>query len=241
MIDTRGDRNCSEDNNWNFYKPIKSKKKLSIFTNCLIVFKQNLPHLLLLPKMYCLQCFFNPEAAINYIIIPLRSTLFKKTIIVLNDCSPSPPHNHPPRILSPPPTLLTQSRGTYLCLDQASSLVSQVLQGSGNINLFSTCNRTKIGLSSKRRRNPAHICQSLFLLRSLWNSTPTENYYIHPSKDLEGGHWLFLDKICKKIKNNIYIYVYIFGTQVGAVFGERTIKSTTTPCFLCGSHIQKLV
>lgn len=98
------------------------------------------------------------------------------------------------------PTSLTQSRGPYLCLDHASSLVSQVLQGSGNINLFSTCNRPKIGVSSKQRNNPAHICQSLFILGSLWNSsTATENYYIHPSKDLDESHRLFLDKICKRI------------------------------------------
>lgn len=97
------------------------------------------------------------------------------------------------------PTSLTQSWGPYLCLDHASSLVSQVLQGSGNINLFSTCNRPKIGLSSKQQTNPAHICQSSFILGSLWNSTAIENYYIHPSKDLDQSHRLFLNKICKRI------------------------------------------
>lgn len=154
--------------------------------------------------------------------------------------APPSPHNHPPSILPPPslpppPTLLTQSRGPYLCLDQASSLVSQVLQGSGNINLFSTCNRTKIGLSSKRWRNPAHICQSLFLLRSLWNSARLKIITFIPRKTWMGATDCFLIKYAKKL------YTY-FGTQVGGgVFGSCTIKSTTTPCLLCESHIQKLV
>lgn len=70
-----------------------------------------------------------------------------------------------PLPLSPPPPTPHSSKAgePYLCLDHASSLVSQVLQGSGNINLFSTCNRARIGMSSKRRSNPAHICQSLFM------------------------------------------------------------------------------
>lgn len=113
-----------------------------------------------------------------------------QTLLPLSFLWPPLPHTH---------TSLTQSRGPYLCLDHASSLVSQVLQGSGNINLFSTCNRPKIGLSSKQWSNPAHICQSLFILGSLWKSAAIENYYIHPSKDLDKGHWLFLDKICKRI------------------------------------------
>lgn len=114
-----------------------------------------------------------------------------QTLLPLSFLSAPPlPHTH---------TSLTQSRGPYLCLDHASSLVSQVLQGSGNINLFSTCNRPKIGLSSKQWSNPAHICQSLFILGSLWKSAAIENYYIHPSKDLDKSHWLFLDKICKRI------------------------------------------
>lgn len=100
------------------------------------------------------------------------------------DATPPPPPS-PISPISP-----TQSRGPYLCLDHASSLVSQVLQGSGNINLFSTCNRPKIGLSSKQPSNPAHICQSLFMLGSLWNSAAIENYYIHPSKDLDESHTL---------------------------------------------------
>lgn len=75
--------------------------------------------------------------------------------------------------------------GPYLCLDHAGSLVSQVLQGSGNINLFSTCNRARIGAGSKQQRNPAHICQSLFMPGSLWSGAPIENYYIHPWKDLD--------------------------------------------------------
>lgn len=113
----------------------------------------------------------------------------------------TPPPSLPAPLTPPPvsPTPLTQSRGPYLCLDHASSLVSQVLQGSGNINLFSTCNRPKIGLSSKQQSNPAHICQSLFILGSLWNSAAIENYYIHPSKDLDESHRLFLNKICKRI------------------------------------------
>lgn len=108
------------------------------------------------------------------------------------------PHPRFPITPTPQPSL-SESQGPYLCLDHASSLVSQVLQGSGNINLFSTCNRPKIGLSSKQRSNPAHICQSLFIPGSLWNSAAIENYYIHPSKDLDESHRLFPDKICRRI------------------------------------------
>lgn len=136
------------------------------------------------------------------------------------------PSSLPPFLPAPPPptTSLTQSRGPYLCLDHASSLVSQVLQGSGNINLFSTCNRPKIGLSSKQQSNPAHICQSLFILGSLWNSAAIENYYIHPSKDLDESHRLFLDKICKRI---------FWGSA------ERTIMHSNT--LLCENLVQKLI
>lgn len=74
-----------------------------------------------------------------------------------------PPSPYSSPLLHPPPTLSSSKPGgPYLCLDHADSLVSQVLQGSGNINLFSTCNRARIGASSKQQRNPAHICQSLF-------------------------------------------------------------------------------
>lgn len=149
------------------------------------------------------QCFSNPEAVINYHIISPDPVHMKKTIVCLNDCNPSsllPPSLLPSPPPPPPPHLSNSKPGEpYLCLDHASSLVSQVLQGSGNINLFSTCNRPKIGLSSKQRSNPAHICQSLFILGSLWNSAAIENYYIHPSKDLDESHRLFLDKICKRI------------------------------------------
>lgn len=136
---------------------------------------------------------------------PLILCTWSRQSSVWMTATPPPclPPSLPPALLpsTPPvsPTSLTQSRGPYLCLDHASSLVSQVLQGSGNINLFSTCNRPKIGLSSKQWSNPAHICQSLFILGSLWNSAAIENYYIHPSKDLDKSHRLFLDKICKRI------------------------------------------
>lgn len=147
-------------------------------------------------------CCSNPDAVISYPIVspemipcareadnPWCWMAANPPPALLSLCPPLP-HTH---------TSLTQSRGPYLCLDHASSLVSQVLQGSGNINLFSTCNRPKIGLSSKQWSNPAHICQSLFILGSLWKSAAIENYYIHPSKDLDKSHWLFLDKICKRI------------------------------------------
>lgn len=153
---------------------------------------------------YCFtrQCCSNPDAVISYPIVspemipcareadnPWCWMAANPPPALLSLCPPLP-HTH---------TSLTQSRGPYLCLDHASSLVSQVLQGSGNINLFSTCNRPKIGLSSKQWSNPAHICQSLFILGSLWKSAAIENYYIHPSKDLDKSHWMFLDKICKRI------------------------------------------
>lgn len=72
----------------------------------------------------------------------------RSTIVCLIEWSSSCPSFS---LLSPPPhPLHLKAGGPYLCLDHASSLVSQVLQGSGNINLFSTCNRAKIGASSKR-------------------------------------------------------------------------------------------
>lgn len=67
----------------------------------------------------------------------------RQSCVWLSGAPPVPP--------SPlPHPLHLKAGGPYLCLDHASSLVSQVLQGSGNINLFSTCNRAKIGASSKR-------------------------------------------------------------------------------------------
>ena len=150
------------------------------------------------------QCFSTPEAVINYHIISPDPVHMKKTIVFWMTATPPPPSLPAPlsssSSSSSSPHLSNSKLGEpYLCLDHASSLVSQVLQGSGNINLFSTCNRPKIGLSSKQRSNPAHICQSLFILGSLWNSAAIENYYIHPSKDLDESHRLFLDKICKRI------------------------------------------
>lgn len=126
----------------------------------------------------------------SFLLIPLAGSR-------QSSASPPPPPPHP---LPPHPSLSnSKPGGPYLCLDHASSLVSQVLQGSGNINLFSTCNRARIGAGSKQQRNPAHICQSLFMPGSLWSGAPIENYYIHPWKDLDrsqgpikcaGGGWL---------------------------------------------------
>lgn len=74
----------------------------------------------------------------------------------------------------------------YLCLDHAWSLVPQVLQGSSNINLFSTCNKPQIGLSSEHKIIHA-ASVNLLLSGSLWASSPIENYYIHLSADLAGS------------------------------------------------------
>lgn len=133
----------------------------------------------------------------------------------------------PPALPLSLPSSLTQSQGPYLCLDHASSLVSQVLQGSGNINLFSTCNRPKIGLSSKQRSNPAHICQSLFILGSLWNRAAIENYYIHPSKDLDRSH-------CFSIK---YARGYFWGSEERAIMHFKHAEHR----LLCENLVQKLI
>lgn len=57
----------------------------------------------------------------------------------------------------------------------------------------------KLELVQSGLSNPAHICQSLFMLRSLWNSAAIENYYIHPSKDLDLSHRWAPDKICTRM------------------------------------------
>lgn len=74
----------------------------------------------------------------------------------------------------------------YLRLDHAWSLVPQVLQGSSNINLFSTCNKPQIGLSSEHKIIHA-ASVNLLLSGSLWANSTIENYYIHLSADLAGS------------------------------------------------------
>lgn len=100
------------------------------------------------------------EKGIIEIIVGVSAAHFLRTPQAgSRQSSAPPPPPHPQPCLSS-----SKPGGPYLCLDHAGSLVSQVLQGSGNINLFSTCNRARIGAGSKQQRNPAHICQSLFTL-----------------------------------------------------------------------------
>lgn len=78
----------------------------------------------------------------------------------------------------------------YLCLDHARSLVSQVLQGSSNINLFSTCKKENQNNKKLNKKNsPANWVEfkavitcaasvNLPLLDSLWANSPIENYTV---------------------------------------------------------------
>lgn len=103
--------------------------------------------------------FVGREKGIIEIIVGVSAAHFLLALQAGSRQSSAPPPPHPQPCLSS-----SKPGGPYLCLDHAGSLVSQVLQGSGNINLFSTCNRARIGAGSKQQRNPAHICQSLFTL-----------------------------------------------------------------------------
>lgn len=121
--------------------------------------------------------------------------------------------------LSPLPPSLPQSEGPYLCLDHAGSLVSQVLQGSGNINLFSTCNRPQIGLSSKQQINPAHICQSPFYRLPLERHSDWK--LLHSSLERLGKEPLTV------FTRIIYAWGYFWGREYSTI--NDAIKETV-PC-----------